>query len=181
MHYTYAEYLVLEDFSPIRHEYFDGEIYAIAGDPPEHSFLSATVLSNIGRQLPRDCHAFTCTLRVRTATGLSTYPDNTFVRGATERAAEDHDAVTNPLILVEITSNSTEDYDRGDKLQHYQSIPSLREILIVSHREPRITLYRREGSVWGSSEVRAGGKVSLPSIGGVVRVDDVYRDGLEDV
>lgn len=88
--------------------------------------------------------------------------------------------MTNPVLLVEVTSNSSEDYDRGEKLRQYQAIPTAKEILIVSHREPRISLHRRDESGWKSSEVIAGGSVSLESIGGVVRIDDVYRDGLED-
>ena len=181
MHYTYADYLALEDFSPIRHEYLDGEIYAMAGGTPDHAIVAGSIIG-ILRELTRGtCRIGTSDLRVRTPSGLSTYPDGTVICGATERAPDDPNAVTNPLILIEITSNSTEDYDRGEKLQHYQSLPSLREILIVSHREPRITLYRREERGWTSSEALAGGEVSLPSIGGVVRVDDVYRDGLEDV
>jgi Uma2 family endonuclease len=181
MHYTYAEYLALEDESPIRHEYLDGEIYAMAGGTPDHAALAAAVLSIIRPQLPRGCRAFTSDLRIRvSSTGLSTYPDGAVVCGGTQRAADDAVAVTNPSILVEVTSNSSEEYDRGDKLRHYQSIPAAREIVIVSHREPRITLYRREERGWTSSEAVAGEVVPLQSIGGAMRVDDVYREGLED-
>ncbi len=180
MHYTYADYLFLEEDSSVRHEYFDGEIYAMAGGTPDHAILAGSVIGILRELTRQTCRVGTSDLRVRTPSGLSTYPDGTVICGATERAAEDPQAVTNPLILVEITSNSTEDYDRGEKLRHYQSIPSLREVLIVSHREPRITLYRREDNVWSSSEAVAGGEVSLQSIGGVIRVDDIYRDGLED-
>lgn len=181
MHYTYAEYLALEDESPIRHEYLDGEIYAMAGGTPDHAALAAAVLAILRAQLPRGCRSFTSDLRVRIpASGLTTYPDGTVVCGGTQRAPEDPVAVTNPLVLVEVTSNSSEDYDRGEKLRQYQSLPSAREILIVSHREPRITLHRRDERGWTASEAGAGESVSLESIGGVLRVDDVYRDGLED-
>ncbi|HET8772934.1 MAG TPA: hypothetical protein VFP80_04055 [Thermoanaerobaculia bacterium] len=69
----------------------------------------------------------------------------------------------------------------GEKLRQYQAIATAKEILIVSHREPRISLHRRDETGWKSSEAVAGESVSLESIGGVMRVDDVYRDGLEDV
>jgi len=102
------------------------------------------------------------------------------VCGSTQRAAEDSIAVTNPMILIEVESNSSEDYDCGEKLRHYQAIRSAQEILILSHREPRISLHRRDGDSWTSSEHVAGGTVPVRSIGGSLRVDDVYRDGLED-
>lgn len=181
MHYSYAEYLALEEISLVRHEYLDGEIYARAGGTPDHAALAAAVLAGLRSQLPRGCRAFTSDLRVRIpATGLSTYPDGAVVCGSTERAADDAIAITNPMILIEVSSNSSEDYDRGEKLRHYQSIPSAQEILILSHREPRISLHRRDGDAWTSSEHVAGGTVPLHSIGGSLRVDDIYREGLED-
>ena len=181
MHYTYSEYLAVEEESPIRHEYLDGEIYAMAGGTPDHAALAAAILSMIRAQLPRGCRAFTSDLRVRLpATGLTTYPDGAVVGGGTQRAPEDAVAVTNPLVLIEVTSNSSEDYDRGEKLRHYQAIPTAREILILSHREPRISVHRRGEDGWTSFEAGAGESVTLESIGGVVRVDEVYREGLED-
>jgi len=182
MHYSYAEYLALEEESPTRHEYFDGEIYAMAGGTPDHAALAAAVLGIIGQQLPRGCRAFTSDLRLRIpSTGLSTHPDGTVVWGGSQRAADDPIAVTNPTILIEVTSNSTEDYDRGEKLRHYQIIPTVREILIVSHKGPHVWLHRRaEGGGWTTSEAVAGESVKMQSIGGVIAVDDVYRDGLED-
>jgi Uma2 family endonuclease len=181
MHYTYAEYLALEEESPIRHEYLDGEIYAMAGGTPDHAALAVAVLSIIRSQLPRGYRAFSSDLRIRIlSTGLTTYPDGTVVCGGTQRAPEDPVAVTNPVVLLEVTSNSSEDYDRGEKLRQYQAIPTVKEILIVSHREPRISLHRRDERGWTSVEVVAGESLSLESIGGVIRVDDVYREGLED-
>ena len=182
MHYTYREYLALEEESPIRHEYLDGEIYAMARGTPDHAALAAALLKLVGQQLPRGCRAFTSDLRVRVVpTGLSTYPDGTVVCGGSKRAADDPIAVINPIVLVEVTSNSTEVYDRGLKLQHYQAIPSVREVVIVSHREPRLTLHRRTANGdWTSTDASAGQSVTLESLGAIVHVDDVYRDGLED-
>jgi Uma2 family endonuclease len=182
VHHSYAEYLRLEEESQTRHEYLEGEIYAMAGgSTPDHAALAAAVLRIIGQQLPYGCRAFTSDLRLRIpATGLSTYPDGTVVCGRTQRAADDPIAVTNPTILIEVTSNSTEDYDRSLKMRHYQTIASLHEILIVSHREPRITLHRRERDGWISLDAPSGQALKIESIGGTIAVDDVYRGGLED-
>ncbi len=76
VHYTYAQYLALEDESSVRHEYLDGEIYAMAGGSPDHAALAAAVISIVGGRLPPGCRMFTSDLRVRIApTGLTTYPD----------------------------------------------------------------------------------------------------------
>ena len=181
VHYTYSEYTALEDESPIRHEYLDGEIYAMAGGSPDHAALAAAVIRALAAELRPSCRPFTSDLRIRiSATGLSTYPDVSVVCGKTERAAEDPLAVTNPALLVEITSPSTEDYDRGEKLRHYQQLPSVSEILIVSHRGPRVTLHRRDRSGWVVVEGSAGEMLELNSVGVKLSVDAVYRDGLED-
>jgi Uma2 family endonuclease len=177
----YPEYFAVEEASSVRHEYRDGEIHAIAQATPDHAALAAAVLGVIGQQLPRGCRTFTSNLRLRIpSTGLSTYPDGTVICGGWQRATDDPIALTNPTILIEITSNSTEDYDRGEKLRNYQTIPSLREILIVSHKAPRITMHRRAEGQWTSVEAVGGESLTLQSIGGILRVDDVYRDGLED-
>ncbi len=122
---------------------------------------------------------FTSDLRVRVpATGPSTYPDVAVVCGPTERAAEDSIAVVNPTLLVEVTSPSTEDYDRGEKLRHYKALPSLREVLIVSHCESRLTLHQRGDAGW--TQTAAGPGERLQVAAARVAVDEIYRDRLED-
>jgi Uma2 family endonuclease len=179
--YSYAEYLTLEESSSVRHEFFDGEIYAMAGTPT-HAALAAAIIGLVGAQLPFGCRAYTSDLRVRVPeTGLSTYPDVTVVCGKTIRAVDDLLGVTNPVLLVEVTSPSTEDYDRGEKLSHYQRLPSVKEVLLVSHRGPALLLHRRgpEGS-WSAIDVTGGQTLDLSSVGVRLAVDDVYRDSIEE-
>ena len=153
----------------------------MAGGSPDHAALAAAVIHLLRAQLPPGCRVFTSDLRVRIpATGLSTYPDVAVVCGRTLRASDDALAVTNPVLLVEVTSPSTEDYDRGEKLRHYTHLPSVREVLIVSHREPRLTLHRREGSGWIVLEAQQHDTIVLESVASRLLVDDVYRDGFED-
>lgn len=180
LHYTYAEYLSLEEEGSVRHEYLDGEIYAMAGGSPEHAALAAAVIRRIGR-LPRGCRIFTSDLRVRIAgTGLSTYPDAAVICGRALRAPDDPLAVVNPVLLVEVTSASTEDYDRGEKLKHYKSLPSVREVLIVSHRGPHLTLHRREPEGWLELQATRGETIELAALAARLSVDEVYADSLED-
>jgi Uma2 family endonuclease len=179
--YTYEEYRFLEEESSIRHEYLGGEIYAMAGGTPEHARLAAAIIEALGRTMRRGCHTFTSDLRVRVpASGLSTYPDAAVVCGPTERAHDDPLAVVNPVLLVEVTSSSTEEYDRGEKLEHYQKLPSLREVLIASHQERRLTLHRREGETWRALSAGRGEALPVASVGGEIAVDDVY-EGVENL
>ncbi len=181
LHYTYAQYLALEEHSGVRHEFLDGEIYAMAGGSPDHAALAAALIRIVGAQLPPGCRAFTSDLRVLiAATGLTTYPDVAVICGPTLRTPADPLAVTNPVLLVEITSPSTEDYDRGEKLRHYESLPSLRDVLFVSHRAPHLTLHRREDDRWAVTTAESGAVLELSSVEARIAVDELYRDGLED-
>jgi Uma2 family endonuclease len=97
-----------------------------------------------------------------------------------EESSVRHEYLDGEILLVEVTSNSSEDYDRGDKLRHYQRIASAKEILIISHRERRISLHRRVDDAWIALEARAGESHALESIGGTLHVDELYSAGLED-
>jgi len=182
--YSYADYLNLEEVSNVKHEFFAGDIYALAGGSPDHAALAmnlgASLLAGIGT---RPCRVFSSDLRVRVlATGLATYPDVTVVCGPLERDPESRLTVTNPSLVAEVLSNSTEDYDRGEKLEHYKRIPSLRECLLVSHREPRIEAWRRGSSGgWERHTADRGERVRLDSLDCEIAVDDVYRGGLDDL
>jgi Uma2 family endonuclease len=178
-HYSYDEYRVLEQHSGIKHEYVAGEIYAMAGGTPGHARLAAAVIAQLRPQL-QGCSVYTSDLRIRIVeTDLATYPDVSVICGPPQLVAGDQEAVVNPIVVVEVTSRSTERYDRGVKLAHYQLLPSLQEILLVSHREPRVTLYRRDGPGWTEGDYRAGQAVDLRSVSARLAVDDVYRDGLD--
>ncbi|MFT3714345.1 MAG: Uma2 family endonuclease [Archangium sp.] len=169
---TYAEYVLFEQHSQVRHEFLDGEIYAMAGGTPEH----AVALRLIGNQLPSGCRTYTSDLRIRIAkSDLTTYPDGAVICGKVAPAANDQLAATNPTLIVEVTSPSTEAYDRGAKLDHYRSLDSLREIVIVAHDTQCIDVHRRgRDGKWSIVTSRAGETVGLDSIGGSLRVADVY-------
>ena len=179
VHYTYAEYRAFENGSPDKHEYIAGEIYAMAGGTPDHAALAATIIARLSPQLPRGCRMFSSDLRVRMPQhDMTTYPDSSIACGNTQQAHDDELAITNPLVLVEVTSNSSERYDRGKKLDYYKTIDSLHEVLIVSHRTPWLTLHRRttDGS-WAVIEAKSGDSVKLESVGATLSVDDVYAEG----
>ena len=177
--YTRAEYVALERSSNVRHEYFDGAIYAMAGGSPEHAAIAVNVstLLHVGLRA-RPCRVHSSDLRVRvTDTGLETYPDVTVICGRAEVDPEDPNAVHNPIVVVEVTSPSTEEYDRGDKVDHYKRVTSLREIVLVSHRERLVEVLRREDDgTWSRHEARVGETIRLVSIACDLPVAEVYRD-----
>jgi Uma2 family endonuclease len=181
LHYTRAEYISLERASNVRHEFLNGVIYAMAGGSREHAAIAANVITALSLALRgRTCSVHSSDLRIRVVeTGLETYPDVTVVCGHAEIDPEDRHVVTNPVLVVEVTSPSTEEYDRGEKLAHYKRIPSLREIVLVGHREKVVEVIRREddGS-WTSREARPTATASLASLGCDLAVDEVYRDPL---
>jgi Uma2 family endonuclease len=178
--YSIDEYVRLEEYANLKHEYLDGQVWAMAGGTPEHARLAAAISTALGLQLRgKRCAVYSSDARVRVgATGLDTYPDVTVVCGNEERDAGDPLALTNPIVLVEVTSESTEAYDRGDKFEHYKKIPSLQEFVVVSHREPKIEVYRRsEGGAWSmAQEGGAGLIVRLSSIACALAVGEIYAD-----
>jgi Uma2 family endonuclease len=176
--YTFAEYLAMEAASDTKHEYVNGEIFAMAGGTIEHGRLAARVSALLDTLLAgRPCAPLNSDVRVRVlATGLATYPDVSVVCGSIERDPEDEHSVTNPVVIVEVLSDSTEAYDRGEKFAHYRRIPSLRDYLLVSQHKPRIEHYRRnDDGTWTFREVSPPDAVRL-SIGGELSVAAVFRD-----
>lgn len=158
-HYTYEEYLAYERDSELKHEFEAGEIFAMAGGSPRHSALASRISAALEKSRSSECTAFQSDMRLRVlATGKATYPDVSMVCGSIELDPADRSGttITNPILLVEVLSPSTEEVDRGSKWRDYQLIPSLQEYVLVS-QEPRIEVYRRlpSGS-WEYLDVREG-------------------------
>jgi Uma2 family endonuclease len=177
--YTYAEYVALELESPTKHEFLDGEIYAMAGGSEEHSALAAEILRVLGNAVgERPCRVHTSDLRIYVeAAGLATFPDGSVVCGPLEQHGPSPAATAlNPMVLLEVTSDSSQEYDTGAKLDCYRTIPSLRDYIIVSHRERRITVHHRsEDGSWVTRVAIAGGRVGVESLGADLAVDEIYR------
>ena len=179
---TYADYLALEETSlDAKHEFIDGEITAMAGGTPDHGALAmafAHLLQNAFGDRP--CRVYSSDVRVRVrATGMAAFPDLSVVCGQLETDPEDALAIVNPVVLVEILSDSTEARDRGVKAAHYRHLASLREYVLVSPRERRIEVHRRnEAGRWELFEYEAGQRVELASLGCAFAVDEVFRDPL---
>jgi Uma2 family endonuclease len=176
--YTYEEYLAYERDAATKHEYFDGEIYVMAGGSPRHSALAARFTIAIGPHLPSGCEVFQSDLKVRVlATGRVAYPDVSLICGPLDRDPQDprRETVTNPTLLMEVLSRSTEEIDRISKRHDYQLIPTLREYVLVSQDQPRIEIYRRQSSgEWEYIDVREG-SVTLAA-GPTLDLEKLYKN-----
>ena len=176
-HYTLEDYLSVEEMSVVRHEFLNGEIFAMAGGTPEHAALSAAAVIVLGRRLEGGrCRPYSADLRIRVvATGLATYADAAVICGEPSRDPASPTHVTNPTVTVEVLSPSTEAYDRGEKRDHYLQIASLREYMLIAQDRREIEVHARAaGGSWQRSVHRAGHVVELSSIGVRFQVDELY-------
>ena len=140
------DYLTLERSAELKSEYFEGEVFAMAGGTRWHSLIGGNLVAELRDRLKgRPCVTYNAELRIKIeATGLCTYPDLSVICGPLRLAAGTDDTVLNPTVLVEVLSDSTEGYDRGKKFEHYRQIPTLQEYLLVSQKEPRIEQFIRQ-------------------------------------
>jgi Uma2 family endonuclease len=179
--YTYAEYVAFEESSNVKHEFLGGHIYAMAGGTPEHAALAAAAIGMLFAALRGGrCRAHDADLRVRTPSGLATYPDVTVVCGPRELDRDDRNAVTNPTLIVEVLSRSTEEYDRGEKFEHYKSLASLRQYVLVSHQDRLVEVWSRSpDGGWSCSAAGPGEAADLASVGATLDVGELYTAAAE--
>ena len=151
------EYLRMERKSEIRHEYMDGELFAMTRASFEHNQISANIVRILGNQfLEKPCYVFSSDMKVRIPEiGKYTYPD--IVVACEEASFEDdnNDALLNPIAIFEILSDSTEAHDRGKKFAHYRLMPSLAENVLVSQHDCLVEkFWRRDDHTWIYGEYR---------------------------
>jgi Uma2 family endonuclease len=176
--YTVAEYLAMERESETKHEYFDGEIFAMAGGNDARSLLAMNVSGEL-RQLLKNgpCRVYTSDMRVACPSGLRTYPDVTVACGDPRFEDPRRDTLLNPQVVIEVLSPSTEKYDRGKKFANYQSISSLREFVLILQEQMRVEHYSRDS---GANEwilrtiTNPDDSVFFPSIDCQIPLSEIY-------
>lgn len=179
---TYADYRAMEEQSQQKHEYYRGEIFAMAGGSPEHSLLSANMIALLGGQLRgKSCRPHTSDLRVQIPdSDLSAYPDVTVICGKVQHSPEDPQAAINPTVIVEVLSKSTEAWDRGEKFEAYRNIPTLKHYVLVSQGRARVEHYQREGAGWRYESLGTADSLELKAISCTLPVAEIYG-GVETV
>jgi Uma2 family endonuclease len=181
--YTPQEYYRLERDSEIRHEYYDGEIFAMAGGTDEHSLIVVNIIGELRQRLKgKPCRPRDPNMRLKIkATGLRTYPDVSVYCGELEFDTEDEaaDTATNPTVVFEVLSRSTERYDRGFKSENYRLIETLRACVLVTQESPHAEMYERQtdGS-WRFTEFKGLQAIMpLPALGVELPLSEIY-DGV---
>ena len=173
---TREDYLALEAASGQKHEFYRGEVFAMAGGTFRHSDISSNVLAALRVMLRgKSCRAMNSDMRLHTPSGLDTYPDVSAFCGTAE-LTDKETTLLNPALIVEVLSPSTRDYDKGGKFTLYRSIPSLRDYLLVDSEEVFVEHFRwtRAGE-WVLHEYReASDEVPLGSIDECLAVAQIY-------
>lgn len=138
--YTIEDYFSIEESSAVKHEFLGGEIFAMAGSSLQHNRINGNVYASLRSRLQRqDCEVFSNDLRLRTPGGLYTYPDLMVVCGGIELSPTDRlDTVLNPALIIEILSESTKNYDRGEKFRLYLQLPSLLDYVLIEQGTPLV-------------------------------------------
>jgi Uma2 family endonuclease len=181
-YYSLDEYFALEQASDARFEYWDGDIVCMSGGSRAHGTISSNVHFALATGVRGGrCRTFTGDMAVWTPTlPPYRYPDASAACGELEfKHIKGHDALVNPVIVIEVTSPSTVGLDEGPKFVAYQAIPTLREYLLVSQDEPRVTHYaRRDDGAWERRDVTdMDASVELESVDCAMKMRDIY-DGL---
>jgi len=175
---TEAEYLRLERQAETKSEYFEGEMFAMAGGTRPHSLVATNLLRELSARLKdTDCVVYNSDLRVKVEpTGLFTYPDVSVACGRQRFLDAEEDTLLDPIVVIEVLSDSTESYDRGKKFEHYRQIPTCREFLLVSQKEPRIEQFIRQANGEWTLREAAGleAEIRLPSLGIVLPLAEVF-------
>lgn len=148
--YTPEGYLELERAANYKSEYCHGEIFAMAGASERHNTIAANTLISIGNQLKgRPCKVYGSDMRVDVRpAGLYTYPDATIVCGKPQLTDDHMDTLRNPAVIIEILSDSTEAYDRGEKFRMYRTLESLTDYILISQNSAQIDHYQLNDGQW---------------------------------
>ena len=179
--YTAEEYLALERVSETRHEFYRGEIFAMAGATEAHNLIADNVTFALRERLrEKGCRAYSSDMRVQVKpNGLYTYPDVAAACPPIEFLDDTRDTLLNPQVIVEVLSKKTEKYDRGKKFDLYRELPALKHYVLISQAEARVDSYVRQadGVAWlmvPSAGLEA--TLDFPTIECRLPLAEIYRD-----
>lgn len=178
-YYTPEEYLAFERAAETKHEYLDGQIYAMAGGSPQHNQICFNLAGEIHPQLKgTSCIGYTSDQKVRTdPMDLFSYPDVTIVCGKPVFHDKHNDVILNPKVIIEVLSPGTEDYDRSQKLTRYQAIKSVSDYILISQTRPCVEHFVRQKGKrqWlFAIEIEMKAEIFIASINCRLKLADIY-------
>ncbi len=173
-----ADYLALERVADSKHEFFDGETFAMSGGSLYHSQLAGNIIIEFGKALENSrCRILTSDMRIKLPTGLYTYPDASVLCENPKFEDGRKDVLLNPMVIIEVLSPSTESYDRGRKFEHYRSCPSLRDYVLISQDRIFVEHFTRQAdsdqwllTTWNSLDAT----VTFPSLSVSLPLRGIY-------
>ncbi len=180
-HYTLEEYFELERRDEERYEYWNGEVFCMSGVSPEHDQIESNLNFHLRNKLAgRNCRVFLANMRIKVPSAPPyRYADLSALCGeARFEKIGGVDALTNPSLIIEVLSESTEAYDRGDKFTHYKSVPTFSEYLLIAQHRPHVTQFVKqdEGS-WLQHEFNdLNAALNLVSLGCELTMTEVYQN-----
>lgn len=177
-YWTVETYLAYEQESGIKHEYIDGEIFAMAGGLDKHSLIKTNCVIELGLQLRgKSCRLYDSDMKVEISDIKYVYPDFTVACGEAKFDDEAHTMLVNPTLVAEVTSPSTESYDVLTKANFYRNLPSVQAYLIIDQEKVHAQLFTRQGKGWFFQEFSSHDeKILLDVIACTLPVSEVYRD-----
>jgi Uma2 family endonuclease len=177
-YYSPEEYLALERSCETKHEYYNGEIFAMGGASKQHVLIVTNVVVELGSELKEGpCAVYSTDLRVQVApSGLYTYPDVIVLCDEPRFSDEQEDTLLNPALIIEVLSESTKDYDRGGKFEQYRTIDSFVEYLLIAQDRPHIEHHTRQpDGTWILHETNSlESTIQLKSVPCSLRIADIY-------
>lgn len=177
---TEEQYLAIERAADFKSDFLDGVMYAMSGGSPRHADLHGNIYAELRTMLRGGpCKAYNSDLRVRVSSRMYTYPDVSVVCGKPLLGIEE-DNLLNPVVIIEVLSPSTERYDRGLKFQHYRTIPSLREYILVEQDIIQVEQYiRQDDGTWSLRDHKGKtAELKMDSIGATLPLRLIY-DGID--
>lgn len=177
---TEQEYLARERKAPFKSEFYRGETFAMAGATREHNVIATNISRGLGNQLAgHKCDVYQSDMKVRVAaTGRFTYPDVVVACPPRQFADDQKDVLLNPTLLVEVLSDSTAGYDRGEKATDYRELQSLHEFLLVAQDQPLVEHFvRQTADTWQITRIAGlDATVELASIGCRLTLAEIYAE-----
>ena len=176
---TAEEYLAIERKAERKSEFYDGEMFLMAGATREHNLIVTNVVRELSNQLKgKPCETYPSDMRVRVpATETYTYPDVVVVCDEPQFDDKEFDTLLNPTLIIEVLSRSTASYDKGGKFAHYRTIESLKEYVVVAQNRYEIEHHAKQADGrWVLTDVRGlERKVELESINCALDLREVYE------
>lgn len=172
----YQEYVTFERDADTKHEFANGHAFGMSGGTRAHNLIAVNIVSTLHAALRgRPCLVFNSDMRVKTGDGTGAYPDGSALCGGPVFSDEREDELLNPSLIIEVLSESTEAYDRGEKFVHYSATPSVKEYVLAPSRRAALEVFTREGDgSWSLRRYGAGDVVRLTSLDCQLAVDDAY-------